>query len=261
MKKLAITQTLIKYLKNDDYCPAQVKELFIDKTIRSEPSASQLKGLYFEQQFLGKSAKDNTKVDLPRLKNGNKSVEHERIDSQVGVFRNLILERPIVIEQIQVKLSVPYNDNYDLEGEIDFVGFIDNKEEISLFDIKLTKSLYSEFYQGGYGPWSWEFPQNMDFTQAYMYNYLFEEQFKVNAPFYYLVFDYKPESEYKIIHKRIERHHRMELMESIRKTIEKIEYHKSVGWKYNPDYKNCSNCPLKDKCPEKNLKKPIKEII
>ena len=66
--------------------------------------------------------------------------------------------------------------------------------------------------------------------------------------------------EYKIIRKKVERMHYMELMESIRQTVEKIEFHNATGWKERASYKSCINCPLKETCTVKDLKKPVSTI-
>lgn len=260
MTKIRISPSMLTALSKEDLCPASFYAIYIAKTIKSEPSLAMLKGSYFEGLCLGSSGKGEIISDLPRLKSGEKSVDQQRIEKQAEVFKQMCIDRPIVVMQKQLQLTVEYNKDYDLTGIIDFDGTIDGEETISMFDLKLTGSIYHEHREGQFGPWSWEFPYNMDFTQAFMYNYLYSEMHQVNAPFYYLVFDYKPESEYKIIRKKIEKMHILELMETIRKGIEKIEFHQASEWEYNPIYKNCIQCPLKNTCPVKNLQKPVSVI-
>jgi hypothetical protein len=257
MNKTKINQTLIKALLGDSYCPASIKAVHIDKSVQMSIGIAGLRGLYFEGLCIGGSAHGASITDLPRLKSGEKSVNQQRIEQQAEVFKTIVKERPIEIKETQVTITVPYNDKFELVGTLDFMGFMDDKKELAIVDLKLTGSIYREHNYDGFGAWSWEFPHNMNFLQAYMYTYLVKEQFKVDAPFYYMVFDYKPESEYKIIRKKVERMHIMELMESIRQTVEKIEFHEATGWKFKPAYKNCINCPLKNTCTEKDLKKPI----
>jgi hypothetical protein len=262
--KIHISQSLIKAF-TDDACPAYINAVYIEKTAKTIPGLSMVMGSYFEHLALGAGhAHDETPVtDLPRLKSGEKSVAQQRIEAQAEKFKEICKERPIVIDEKQLEIVLPYNDDFELAGTLDFVGKIDNIEQVALFDLKLTSSIYREHIQGGYGQWSWAFPFNMDFTQAYMYHYLFTQFYSYSADevaFYYFVMDYKLESEYIIIKKKVERMHIMELMESIRKTIEKIEFHKSSKWEYNPLYKNCVNCALKHSCPVKNLQKPIQTV-
>lgn len=253
---------MIKAFKQKGYCPTQLKAIYIDKTSKSVPTNAMLRGSYFEHLCLdaGHAHDDVPVTDLPRLKSGAKSVDQQRIEAQAEAFKKLVAERPIKVHEKQVQITIPYDENYELNGTIDFIGSMDGEITLSIFDLKLTSSIYHEHNYDGGAPWSWEFPHNMDFTQAYMYNYLVNEQLHIDAPFYYMVFDYKPNSEYKIILKKVERMHKAELMESIRKTIEKIDLHKATQWGYNPGYKNCNNCPLKESCTERILQKPIQII-
>jgi hypothetical protein len=257
--KLNISTTTIKAFKGDDYCAAQLYATLIAKTHKSIPSLAMLKGSYFETLCLGEGAKGEKVTDIPRLKSGEMSVDQQRIIKQSEAFHDMVKERPIVIEQKQIEIIIPYNDKYNLKGYLDFIGMVE-PNELAIADLKLTGSINREHNYDGFGPWSWRFPQNYDFTQAYFYEYLVEEQFDKKLPFYYLVYDYKPESESLIIRKKIERMHRLELMQSIVSTIDKIEYHTATGWKERPSYRNCQNCPLKETCPVKDLKKPINTI-
>lgn len=261
-KKIKINQTLIKAMC-EGYCPAQIKAIFIDETVKIKPSESMLRGSYFENLCLGagNAHGEAPVINLTRLKNGEKSVAHQRIDAQAEVFKKICSERPIIIKHRQIKITLEYNTDYDLEGTLDFTGTIDDNPETAVFDIKLTSSLYKDHTYGPFGSWSWAYPMNQDFIQAYMYHYLFYESTGMKANFYYLVFDYKPnEPEYLIIHKKVDRLHIAELLESVRKTIEKIEFHKSSSWDYEPSYKVCINCPLRFNCPAKILQKPIQQV-
>lgn len=259
MKKIPITQSLIKAMKFDTYCPKQVLEVYITKSVKSIPSLAMLKGSFFEHLCLdaGHAHDDEAITDLPRLKTGAKSVDQQRIETQAEEFKKMVVERPITIEQKQVHIAIDYDKDYSIEGTIDFIGHIDSEISLSIFDLKLTGSIYHEHNYDGMAPWSWSFPQNMDFTQVYQYWYLVNEKLGIDAKFFYLVYDYKPQSEMLIIQKKVERIHKMELIESIRKTIEKIDLHKATDWGYNASYINCKNCPLKESCTERVLQKPI----
>jgi PD-(D/E)XK nuclease superfamily len=260
-KKIKISQSLIKAF-TEDACPAMLKAVYIDKTIKITPGPYMVMGSYFEHLCLGAGhAHDDINViDLPRLKSGEKSVNQQRIEAQALLFKQICEDRPIKIERMQFTLTLELDKTYHLEGTVDFEGYIDGNAEIALFDLKLTSSIYREHTYGGLGPWSWKHPYNMDWTQAFMYSMLYKELHGVEVRFYYLVFDYKPDAEYLIIRKKVERMHIMELNENIRKTIERIEFYNSSEWNYNASYKNCIQCPLKEECPAKTLQKPIVTI-
>ncbi|HUC95334.1 MAG TPA: hypothetical protein VMR76_00050, partial [Candidatus Saccharimonadia bacterium] len=191
-QKIRISSSMIAAINKEDFCPASFYAVYIARTAKSIPSLSMLSGSYFETLCLGKSAKGEETTDLPRLKSGEMSVAQQRIIKQAEVFKQMCIDRPIIIKNNQTQITIEYNEDYDLTGIIDFDGTIDNKPETAIFDLKLTGSLYHEHHYGNEPPWSWEFPYNKNFTQAYFYNYLYSEVNQVNAPFYYLVFDYKP---------------------------------------------------------------------
>tara|TARA_R100001594_G_scaffold36459_4_gene66240 strand:- start:41678 stop:42463 length:786 start_codon:yes stop_codon:yes gene_type:complete len=242
-----ISQTLVKQFKGD-YCAAQVFAIFIAKTHQSIPSLPMQRGTYFETQAIGMGAHGQSLNDLPRLKNGNKNAAHQRIDKQVEIFPDILKKHGIKIFDTQIQLTHALDDIVHLNGTVDFRGSIIDDQlgpiDNALFDLKLTSSIYKEF-----GDWSWHFPHNMDHTQAFMYTHLWKEVNKEDLPFYYLVFDYAPESSYKIVRKKVEPLDLMELDESIRNTLDKILWHEKNGWETNPSFENCKLCPLKEKCP------------
>jgi len=100
----------------------------------------------------------------------------------------------------------------------------------------------------------------MDHTQAYMYMFLWEKIHGKRLPFYYLVFDYKPTPEYKIIKKLFGKLEEFELQESIRKTVEKIYLHEGRGYFTNPSHLNCKNCPLQTQCTDFTRAKKIQTV-
>lgn len=253
-----ISDSLIKKFKAQDYCPQKIKLVSLDKMGREEPGQAMIKGSYFESLALAM----NGVPEPPRLKNGEKSVDVQRIESQAVRFFGLLDEYKMQIQETQIEIIRPYNEKYQLKGFIDFTSpFLDNEigfQPIAIFDLKLTKSIYAELnYDNASAPWSWAFPFNKDHTQAYMYNYLFELQFGANLPFYYFVFDYKPEPEFKIIRKKIGPLERAELIESIEKTIHAIEENEACGWPTVASYKNCKTCPIKNTCDDSITRQPV----
>lgn len=256
-----ISDSLIKKFKQQDYCPHKIKLVSFDKMGREEPGPAMVNGSYFESLCLGLP----DVPEPPRLKNGNKSVDVQRIETQAVKFFGLLHEYKMEIQETQIEIIQPYNEKYQLKGILDFTSpFIDNElgfQPIAIFDLKLTKSIYAELnYDNASAPWSWAFPFNKDHTQAYMYNYLFELQFGANLPFYYFVFDYKPEPEFKIIRKKIGQLERAELIESIEKTIDAIEMNEQLDWPKVASYKNCKTCPIKNVCDDSITRQPVSTV-
>ena len=151
--KIRISQTLIKQLRGDTYCPKQVYEVFILKSIPMSIGIAGLRGLYFEGLCIGGSAHGAEVVDLPRLKSGEKSVDQQRIERQAENFKTIVRERPIDIKETQINIQLDYNDKFVLDGTIDFMGFMDDKKELAIVDLKLTGSLYREHNYDGHGAW------------------------------------------------------------------------------------------------------------
>lgn len=240
---LKISQSLIKAFAADDYCPMKLKKCFIDKTHDLVPSEAMNRGAYFETLCLGSGAKGKKVTDLKRLKNGNKSTAQLRIDMQAMEFPNVLNAHRIKIDKTQLYMEYEFEKDLFMCGEIDFTGSVwddtDGPLPEVIFDLKLTENIYSQF-----GPYCWHFPHNMDHTQVYMYKTLYEILYGKDVPFYYLVFDYKPTPEYKIIKKLMGTLEKYELQESIRSTIEKINWHESKGYYTRPMESNCKNCPL-----------------
>jgi len=254
-----ISQSLIKAFAQDDYCPMKLKKIFIDKTHNLVVSESMQRGLYFETLCLGSGVHGKKVNDLPRKKNGDKKVSQERIDLQVHEFRSVLSNHKMKVLDNDIYIEKEHEKGIILNGTIDFTSPIwddtDGPIEKALVDLKLTMNIYSQF-----GPYCWHFPHNMDHTQAYMYMHLWEQVHGEKLPFYYLVFDYKPVPEYKIIKKLFGKMEEFELKESIRKTVEKIYFHEGRGYFTNPSHMNCRNCPLQTQCTDFTSAKKIQTV-
>jgi len=259
MLDIKLNQTAIKAFSKDEYCPLQLKSMYVDKTHTLKVNEYMLRGQYFETQCIGLGAQGQKTMDLPRLKNGNKGVDHQRIDKQINNFGNVLKEYKMKIDQKQVEYRFPIEvegKNVILFGTADFISSIEDTklglQPKAIVDLKLTSSLYKQF-----GDYSWYFPHNMDHTQAYMYTMLHELIHDERLPFYYMVFDYKPAPEHKIIRKTVEEMEIREVKESIRSTVAKINHHNDTTWDTNSNYNNCKDCPLEKACKDYNPIKPI----
>jgi len=286
--KINISYSTIAALR-EPHCPFQVFSTRIGKTFKDENPDMQ-RGLYFESQILGATAKGDKVIDLPRTQKGEITADHKRIDEQVENFKVISEKHNIKFLTKQVRLE--YKDKrwkYKLVGVIDAIGTItddnfisdwvskqtldifkehtDNQLDIAavveqmriqgtpaIFDIKLTKNINSN------GDWSWKHPYNMPSTQPAMLTKLMIENLQKKYPFYYLVFDYSPQKEYQIIRKDIAQIDIAELENDIRETEEKIDNYRLNGWGYLPEYYRCKDCPLLQTCPKAITTKPILNI-
>jgi hypothetical protein len=269
---MEINSSLIKrFLKKGneiDICPKYINLIHIDKLIEEEGTLNMLKGCYFESRTLGKGAKGNIVTDLPRKAKGVKTTDHERIDNQVLVFKQVCAKYQININeyntQVLIKKRWEKNPDIMLHGELDiFPTAVLSKEGLKLatIDLKLTSNIDNTF-----GDFCWGSPSYLDHIQADMYNYLVRDiDFELNPhlkdiipesvldiinnnwfSFYYLVFDYKKDSKWKPIERKWDNTIKSELFESIRKTERLINKYDLEGWNENPSYEKCKNCPISD---------------
>ena len=261
-KKIRLNQTFIKKLKEDSICPSQIYHVFIEETAKMEITDSQNKGRFFEELCLLQPG-ETPIVQAPKLKNGSMPIDYVRISEQAEFFREEVTQQfglDIKPMNRQIYMEYDYAPNVVLHGKIDFNSPI--KDEIlgdvpmAIHDLKMTGSIFKQF-----GDYSWAFPYNIDHTQAFMYTFLYKELFGWTLPFYYWVFDYSPDKNYKVFRKQVEPLHLLELQESIRMSVEKIKLFERNGWNVTvPMEKNCKNCPLKENCKSYNPKKSIEVI-
>lgn len=231
----------------------------MERTHQTIPTESMLKGQFFETLCIGAGVGGQQVTDLPRLKNGNKSVAQQRIEMQAQEFPRILAAHKMRVDETQIYLETEMEKGIMLCGTLDFKSPIwddtDGPIDEAMIDLKLTANIYSQF-----GDFCWHFPHNMDHTQAIMYTHLYEQVRGKTVPFYYLVFDYKPTPEYKIVKKMVGTLERYELQEAIRKTLEKINFHEGRGYYTVPGHDNCNGCPLANQCPDVSRAKKIQTI-
>lgn len=200
---------------------------------------------------------------------GEKRVDQVRIETQAARFKRLCAKYQVTVfeNNTQVPIIIPWHKNKDvlLAMELDIFPTAIMTEEglkMAIIDLKLTAKLDSTF-----GEYSWGSPQYMDHIQAKMYHYGVRqiinnvernEHLKdiLTKPvmnlilnnkikFYYWVFEYKKEEmRDKLIEYEWDSEKEAELHESIRKTINLIEYYEQQEWPAAPDYSLCKECTV-----------------
>lgn len=253
-----ISQSLIKEFlyKGEDieFCPQFVKEVMITGEQKILSTESQLKGLYFETLCLGETSNSNMINDLPRKKNGEKKIDQIRIEEQAMLFPQILKSHGMEVlskhgKKIgQFESSFPFN--VFVTGEYDFrspIIFNNIEIPVAIIDLKLTKDLDSDF-----GPYAWGNPKAMDHIQGDIYSWLW------NAPFFYLVADYKAnDRRWEIIpvntlkfqdaighdeYYNDAKQRREDTRESIRKTVRLIIDFYFNGWTRIRNTKQCQKC-------------------
>lgn len=273
---MIINSSLIKQVMSngevDTFCPWKVFTHYVTedpKLMANYTSETLLKGCYFETLCLGSGVRGQIVDDLPRKQNGNKKVDHERIEMQHLNFMSYCREHDIIIDpqtnvQIPVYKAVEWDDEIIVKGEMDIFPVVlktpNNPNVPAIVDLKLTADLSNTF--GDYG---WGDPTSMDHTQAKMYKYLTQnvdivlnkamgntkllnvmDKFdinNINFRFFYWVFEYKATLRSKWIEYVDTPTKRAELKESIRSTRNQINKYESLGWdKTVPAPENCKTC-------------------
>ena len=262
-----ISSTLITSLADEKKCPFLINEMYIKKSVRSEPTKAMLMGLFFEQLVLG--VKDKV-ISIPKLKNGNESTDEKRVREQATkILKEVFPQYGIDISKPSSKSFQRFEiefkeDGFVLVGEFDLLAEINDPDLgriDAIIDLKLTKNINYENNQENSGKvWSWRYPHNRDHTQAYLYSYIYSILFGKEAKFYYLVSDYKTSPEHLLIRKKFGDMEYRELRQSITDTINKIDDYNANGWPYNPKWENCKNCPLKNVCSKAIKTPPVQEV-
>lgn len=258
--KILIGSTFIKAFSDETACPKKLVALYIDQSHKSKTTEAMLRGLYFEQNVLGKtSSSDEQPIQLELLKSGKKSTDHERIDMQMNVFKQVIDAYKITIADVQVPVYYDLNEHYRLGTVSDIVGSIDDSQhgfvEHAIFDVKLTENIKSAF-----GDFQWGEPEKRDHTQAVLSVIAYHAVHGVYPKFYYLVFGYNTAMGYDVIEKIVTGIDIVEFQEKIRLIFEYMLQMDKLKWPTNPSFEQCKNCPLLAECNQQISLKPITRV-
>lgn len=270
IKKLILSSSVIsRFMHNGELleiCPLREFKTILAAEVQEEPTVPMIYGRYFEINCIGKDVDDNRYVEFPKTKRGKYSVDKERIDQQIHVFKNVIVPKhEMMIEDKYVQSKNSFEVENDLGIELivtvgkDLVTPLKHENiyhPAAIVDLKLTKSLNNTFAPEGRKVFSWGVPEKMDHTQAYI------NGFSTGLPFYYLVFDYKANPEYKWVYvntnlvskNQTERDEATlryaEMIERIRQVATAIIHYSNGGWYTEPSTFECRDCPILD-CPDR----------
>lgn len=250
--KFVIGTTVLKDLLADNPCPLKLYNkwwLGVDQP----PTESMLRGSYFETLILGAGAKGKKVTDLPRNKDGSLKAATKRINYiATEIWPKVMNEYELIMDMKQVPLDQVLSDNFIMGTHLDILGRV--MGEGAIVDIKLSANINSTF-----GDYSWGEPHLMDHSQATMCTMLVEHKYNQTAPFYYFVFDYKPENEYKVIRKNVTEHDKYELLRKLEIASEEYIRMFEAKWPANPTFENCNKC-LVTECNKRIARKEIEFI-
>lgn len=240
---MILTQTCVKDLEKEETCPYRWMKQWIEKDPSLKLSSEDLsKGKFFEYLVLGSGAIEGEDVkDLPRLRDGSKSTDQLRIEEQAFRIKKALFDKNdpdylgFEIKSVQRHLSV--NDE---SGTLD-IEAIDNKDNIWIIDLKLTKDLSSDRTKYGWGnDWS-----TIDLIQLTHYKELYNKVYNdVNPRVGLLVADYSPKKQIEFGEILISNFKLNEKRKRFAKAREVIALYEKNEWIKYPSFNECKNCPL-----------------
>lgn len=187
----------------DDVCPKKFSLYYVHKS-HSLSALPMSMGIYMESQMIGASRND-TLDDLPRLKNGNKSVAHKRIDEHVASFQSLCDKYNAIVipENVQIPITCAYKRIYGngimLTGVTDIITTIYDAEK-AIIDIKFTGvNLQKDAWitkDVRTNDRAWTRQDELTTTQAVMYQYIMSH---TTLPLLKKFWKYHGSPEYEII--------------------------------------------------------------
>jgi hypothetical protein len=237
------SQSALKDFEREDVCLWKWRGRWITKEISSTPSIYMERGMYFEYLCIGGSANSNDNItDLPRLKSGEKSTDQLRIEEQALAFKDLFDENSlnylgfeILSTQGVLNGSGVFNKE---RGVLDMVAKSIWDEKIHIIDLKLTANAESTFNKFSFNV------DNLDDTQAVSYVDLYKNIYGVDTIFDYLVFDYSPKLNRKLV--------TIEVSDSGINSLNKRKQNlkdfllNTKDFEKIPSEKECSSCPFEN---------------
>jgi len=249
------SQSFVKRLEKN--CPRYV-QAEKNKEFLPDPNINLIYGNYFELNAIG-ATMTGEGAEIPLLKNGEKSANHQRIDTQVEKFKMMFdpeshLFCGYVIEGVQVEIS---DGNTMCHIDLQLRNVKDNS--IHLGDLKLAGNLLSDFGSFGWGKllpldnediryrnYTLEDLGELDLLQAPTYVDMWEKKYAYRPNFHYIVFDYSTDlnvawfeievSETFIESKRLR----------FNKVIQMVEGYGEI-WPVIPQHNSCRMCKLECK--------------
>lgn len=287
INQTCIKHMLYKHEIKDEFCPLRWKSIFID-LIKDESTKAQLQGQYFEYicgvndkevVFPGKGR--GTKESLIKLRIDFQANVFKQLCTSMDILvtplnTQIKIQMPYAEEGYicpkcqSTNISVVNNwaigsfipfvatcnkcfassnacdwANFYLEGTIDILSPVkhDRSYPLANIDLKLTADINNDF-----GEFQWGKPEERDYTQAIMYHYIFMNTTSTHLHHLFLVFDHKPDPEYKIVPYTVSEQDINDLIGDIYTVVNTINHYNKYGWATNAYPFLCKTCPIRKTC-------------
>lgn len=247
-----LSQSKIKRLTADHYCPRRFKEVDLDRTYLETPSVAMLRGQLFEYLAFGSLNREHEVPRLPKLQNGQMTAEEKRIVAQAAEIKRLMPLYGMKVLASAVPLTFEWKPGVWMSMLMDSVIWWTRPPEegptgIYVFDAKLTANVHST-----YGDFCWGAPYRMNHLQPHVYMAGCRKVLGYEVGFVYGVFDYKPKAEHKFIEVKYGATNSGEAAEKIRVGLEIMQQSQAAGWPAIGSFEQCKGCPVPN-CPQRKV--------
>lgn len=236
-----LTQSAVKDFEKEATCPARWKAQWVDKLISFPESLHLKKGNYFEWLILGQNAQGKTEIPtIPRLKNGEKSVDQVRIEEQAAESKRLLFD-PSANDWLGFTL-VNHQGFMEVEGRGGTYDILakDIRGDDWVLDLKLTGDLSSTRT-----PYSWGNDwATMDLIQQVHYHELYRKTYNKSPRMGLFVADYSPKKRIEFGEIHILDNKFKEYEERFSFVEYAIKEYNATGWPRIPADLECAACPL-----------------
>ena len=273
---LRINQSKIKRLTKPTLCPLKYKREEITLEDKRPTTEAMLKGQYAEYKLTGGLPKEGGIPVLPLLKNGKMSTDQIRIDAAVQNCRQVLEKYGITFHKAGETFEVPV-------GDVIFHGTMDNLASWKLkpnkpyiADIKFPKDCTSTWGDFCWGRFDEKHPdviqmevdekdgvyiarfdkekieegEAMDILQAFAYMYIMEKKTLREWGFIYIIFDYKPKQNWKIVEIVRSQEGIDDVERRLLDTRHKLTRFEQLGYPAIPTWNECKSCKFLE-CPDR----------
>lgn len=258
-----LSEELIKELhkyKLQKECGLRIEAKYINGVKFPLSEAEELEN-YFKYIVLGKLPSDNNAPKGKLLKNGNLSIDYQRIESQ-KVNLTYIMNR--LNYEIEHKSFLFTNPKYT--GVADIIALDKNIKTKDPYKNRIIIDIQrSSYLNDKLNPLGWDdesIANKWDILiRAIHYKILAKYEWGINdIPFYFIVFNTKNDWEYKIFKIEVNDATKSQHFINLNSAKNFLDETLSHGWIAYPNYKVCKDCPLGITCNNSVDMVKIKEV-